>query len=265
VSTTTRPRPVPAEPAGPTVDPRIRQRRADVAKAAGRRRLRWVLLGALVVALGADGWMALHSSLLAAKVVTITGAVHETRPEILAAAGLSDQPPMVSVDPGATAAALERLAWVGHATVVRHWPDSVSIAVTERVPAAVAAVRAGRWLEVDATGRVLAVVPAPPPGLVVLHVAAPVATGGVLVRSASPILAVADSLPPAFRAQVAGISSTPAGVELALTTPVTVVLGSPDQLTAKYEDVAALLAGAPLHAGDIIDVAVPESPTVTSA
>ena len=45
-----------------------------------------------------------------------------------------------------------------------------------------------------------------------------------------------------------------------LTTPVTVDLGSTAQLPAKYEDVAALLAGATLTSGDVIDVSVPESP-----
>ena len=46
---------------------------------------------------------------------------------------------------------------------------------------------------------------------------------------------------------------------LTLTTPVTVDLGPASQLGAKYEDVAAVLAGATLHAGDVIDVSVPGS------
>ena len=52
-------------------------------------------------------------------------------------------------------------------------------------------------------------------------------------------------------------------MSLALVVPVTVDLGGPTQLAAKYEDVAALLAGAPLTAGDVLDVSVPDAPTVT--
>ena len=51
-------------------------------------------------------------------------------------------------------------------------------------------------------------------------------------------------------------------VTLAMTTPVTVALGDTTQLTKKYEDVAAVLAGAHLVAGDVIDVSVPDSPAV---
>ena len=89
------------------------------------------------------------------------------------------------------------------------------------------------------------------------------APGSALGPAAAPALAVATTLPPAFVAQVASVTGDPNGqVTLSLTTPVTVDLGSAVQLGAKYEDVAALLAGATLHAGDVIDVSVPGSPTV---
>ncbi|MHB1585004.1 MAG: hypothetical protein ACYC0E_14760, partial [Acidimicrobiales bacterium] len=73
-------------------------------------------------------------------------------------------------------------------------------------------------------------------------------------------LRVAATLPPAFSSQVSAVVTEPGGIlDLELTTPVTVTLGSTSQLPAKYEDVAAVLAGAPLQAGDVIDVSVPES------
>ena len=77
-------------------------------------------------------------------------------------------------------------------------------------------------------------------------------------------LAVAASLPPAFAQQVVTVSVGPGGrVTLALSTPVTIDLGTAAQLPAKYEDVASILARAKLTAGDVIDVSVPESPTVS--
>jgi len=75
---------------------------------------------------------------------------------------------------------------------------------------------------------------------------------------------VAATLPPAFRAQVARVVvNARHQVELQLTTPVSVDLGSDTQLHQKYEDVAALLAGASFSAGDVIDVTVPDAPTVS--
>ena len=61
------------------------------------------------------------------------------------------------------------------------------------------------------------------------------------------------------------VTVEPAGwVQLALTTP---IVGRhrhrPTELTAKYEDVSSILAGATLHNGDVIDVSVPDAPTVT--
>ena len=78
-------------------------------------------------------------------------------------------------------------------------------------------------------------------------------------------LAVASTLPASFAAQVTAVTIEPAGwVQLALTTPVVVDIGTATELTAKYEDVSSILAGASLHNGDVIDVSVPDAPTVTS-
>jgi len=247
----------------PPIDPRIRERRSAVTRRKGRRRL--VALGVLVLvaALVAGGWFLLHSRLLSARVVTVTGSAHTPEAEVLAAAGLGAQPPLLDVDPSAVAARVERLPWVATATVARHWPDGVSISVVERRPVAVVA-SGGAWAEVDGAGRVLITVAAPPAGLVKL--AAPVgpgAPGATVAPAARPGLAVAASLPPAFAGQVTEVDVGGGGqVTLKLTTPVTVNLGSTAQLSAKYEDVAALLARATLSAGDVLDVSVPESPVV---
>jgi cell division protein FtsQ len=227
------------------------------------------VLGALVVvaALAAGGWFLLHSRLLSARVVTVTGSAHTPAAAVVAAAGLARRPPLLDIDPAAVAARVERLAWVDTATVVRHWPDGVSISVVERTPVAVVTGGAagGAWAEVDGGGRVLVAVAAPPAGLV--RVVAPVtagAPGSTLGPAARPGLSVAATLPPAFAGQVTEVDVGGGGqVTLKLTTPVTVNLGSTAQLAAKYEDVAALLARATLTAGDVLDVSVPESPLVS--
>jgi hypothetical protein len=90
------------------------------------------------------------------------------------------------------------------------------------------------------------------------------APGSVLPARDAAGLRVAETLPPSFAAQVTGVTVEPQGwVQLSMTTPILVDIGSTAQLTAKYEDVSAILAGATLHNGDVIDVSVPQAPTVT--
>lgn len=274
-----RPAPSAAAPSRPPVDPRIRARRAAVSRSRGRRRLRVLVLGLGVAALVTGGWLLLHSRLLSVRVVQVEGSTHTSRAEIVSVAGLGHDPPMIDVDPGAAAARLERLPWVTRATVSRRWPDGVVVTVVERRPAAVVATApspvpsgatgsrptpTAAWALVDRTGRVLALVATPPPGLV--HLTAPAAPGppGTTLRSSAfPGLRVAATLPAAFSSQVTTVEVEKGGrVHLAMTTPVSVDLGSASQLRAKYEDVAAVLAGAPLVAGEVVDVSVPDSPTV---
>ena len=54
----------------------------------------------------------------------------------------------------------------------------------------------------------------------------------------------------------------PMSVTLGLTGGVTCVIGTPSDLQAKYEALASVLAGAPVASGDVIDVSVPDEPTV---
>ncbi len=254
-----------------SMDPRIARRREDIARRRSRRRTRVLLAIVVVAALGAGAWSLLHTGLFAARVVTVVGSSETPSARVIAAAGLARQPPLVDVDPGAASAAVERLPWVASATVVRHWPDAVVITVRQRTPVAVVTRPAApgapaTWDEVDATGRVLGVTAAPPSYLVHLGVpGVPGPPGSRLGQAARSGALVAATLPPAFAAQVTAVTVGPQGqVSLTLTTPVSVQLGTSAQLPAKYEDVAALLAGATLRAGDVIDVSVPGSPTVTS-
>jgi hypothetical protein len=207
------------------------------------------------VTLGAGVWFGLHSPLVSARALTVTGAVHETAAQVEAAAGLLTHPPLMDVHAGAAALAVERLPWVHTATVSTHWPDGVHITVTERVPKLEMVVAPGTWAELSADGRVLAVGPARPPGLVlVLGPTPPGLPGTFLGATDQAGLRVASTLPVSFGAQVTAVRVEPGGwVQLAMTTP----------LRAKYEDVSASLAGATLHTGAVIDVSVPGAPTVT--
>jgi cell division protein FtsQ len=248
----------------PRVDPRISARRAEVTRRQGRRRLAGLVAVVVLAGAAVGSWFLLHTPMFSAKVVTVEGAVHTPAASVAAAAGLASHPPLLDVNTGAAATAIEALPWVKSAQVRRSWPDGVRITLTERTPAAVVAHTGGFDL-VDATGRVLASQPSAPSGLVHLVVPGTVpAAGASLSPAAAPGLAVLTSLPAAFAAQVSTVSVDATGqVSLALTSPVSVLLGSTAELPAKYEDVASLLAGANLHPGDVLDVTVPDSPVVT--
>ncbi len=257
------------------IDPRIRERRLDVARRQGRRRLAWLAGIAGVVVVVGIGLALLHTPWMSAQVVTVTGPHPNTSSAAIeAASGLTGHPPLIDVDPGSVAARVERLPYIEAAQVRRDWPDGVRITVTERVPAVQMAGPGTEWTVLDAHGRALGRVPARAPGLVqlVVHtsaggaggVLAP-ATGQTLDVRAQPALAVCRTLPPAFVAQVLSVTGAPDGtVSLYLNSGLTVLLGTTDDLTAKYEDVAAILAHASLVGAKTIDVTVPQSPTVAA-
>jgi cell division protein FtsQ len=248
------------------IDPRISARRTAVIKEQGRRRLlvASATLGAAALLVG--GWFLLHTPLFSARSVTVTGDVHESAAQVVTQAGLAGHPPLLDVDTGAAAARLERLPWVRTATVQVSWPDGVHIAVTEETARFTASTPAGTWESLSNDGRVLEVSATRPPGLLLLTVPEPPGQPGtVLSTKDAQGLRVASSLPASFVGQVTAVTVEPAGwVQLALTTPIVVDIGNAAELTAKYEDVSAILAGATLHNGDVIDVSVPDAPTVTS-
>ncbi|HXX91965.1 MAG TPA: FtsQ-type POTRA domain-containing protein [Acidimicrobiales bacterium] len=237
-----------------------------VTRARGRRRLRVAIAVATTVALAAGTVALLFSGLFSARHVTVRGSLHTPAPVVLATAGLDASPPLVEVDPGAAAARLERLPWVARATVVRRWPDSVTVTVVERVPVAAVDRRGGVAL-VDASGRVLAWPAAAPAGLPLL--AAPVGVGrpgSTLGAGARPGLTVAAALPPALARRVQGVDVGRDGtVTLDLGSGLRAELGAPSTLGAKLEALASVLAGAQPHGPALIDVTVPDEPLVGAA
>lgn len=255
------PGPSPRRAPAATIDPRIRARRAEVLRGQARRRLRVALAVVALILLAAGCWALLHSRVFSARVITVVGAVHTPASEIVTAAGLADHPPLIDVG-GTTAAGIERLPWVEHATVAREWPDGVRITVVERTP--VAAISDGSsWVLVARSGKVLARTDDPPASLVRVTGAIPGAPGTTLTTG-RPALTVAATLPPAFKGQVSSVASVAGdNVTLHLTSGLTVNLGSTASLEQKYEDVAAILAGAHLASGEVIDVAAPAAPVVT--
>ena len=254
-----------------TINPRIRERRESVERSRSQKRLRLAALALGLVALAAMGVGLLYTPWFEATVVKVTGA-HPNTPDrtIMKAAGLLRHPALISVDPGPTSSRIELLPFIASAQVTRHWPDAVTIRVTERVPVMAMSGPAASWSTLDGNGRTLAVNPGRPglPVLVVHGPAGPVPpapVGATVAAWAGPGLTVARTLPPAFAGQVVSITVAADGTaSLALNSHLVVLLGTVSNLTAKYEDVAAIIAHASLRGAHTIDVTVPQSPTVGS-
>jgi len=255
----------------PDIDPRIHQRRLDIRRVQGRRRLRWIggALGAAVLVVLVVGLA--HTPWFGAQAISVTGPhPHTPAGDIVAAAGLQHHPPLVSVDPGVVARRVEALPFIATAQVRRHWPDGVQIAVTERVPVVQMAGPGPAWSLLDGHGRTLQVEPAQQPGLVVYIVHTPSSgippapVGHSLPPSAGPGLEVCRTLPPAFVGQVASVTVAADGsISLALDSGINVLFGTDADRTAKYTAIATILAHGTLDATSTIDVTVPESPTVS--
>jgi cell division protein FtsQ len=222
----------------------------------------------LLLVLSGATYAALHSRLFSATTVLVTGEHHETARQVERAAGLESAPTMLSIDPASIALRVElAFPWVATASVSTSWPHTVSIHIVERTPVAVVAGKLGALDLVDVTGRRLG--PARPgQSLPRIEYTAPQGDGSLprdqVSGAAEPGLIVAASLPTAFAWQVSTIQVSPVGwVTLHLDQPVTFLLGPASNLRAKYEDVAAVIARTTLHAGDVVDVSVPQAMTVT--
>ena len=247
------------------MDPRISARRTAVMREHGRRRLRVVVIGLAGVGCLVGVWFLLHTALFSARSITVFGNVHETAAQVEVQGALAGHPPLLDVNSGAAATRIEQLPWVRTAAVHVSWPDGVQITITEETPRFAVSAPGGGWDSLSSDGRVLGASPARPPGLLLLTVPQPPGAPGSHLSSADAAgLEVAATLPPSFAAQVTGVTVEPAGwVQLTMTTPIVVDLGSASQLSDKYEDVSSILAGATLHNGDVIDVSIPKAPTVT--
>ncbi len=250
---------------GLVMDPRIRQRRVDVARQEGRRR-RWLLVvvASLLVAAGAAVG-ATRSPLLDVDRVEVRGAARTPPNALIAAGGLQGRPLMVDVDARRVSRRVEALPWVLRARTIRAWPDTVVVEVTERAPAAV--VRAGvAWAVVDATGRVLDAGATRPPDLPALNGApAPGAPGTSLPGAGTGSLAVVAALPPALHGRVSEIRTTPGGEVLLQLNPPggEIRLGRPENLDFKLSSALTVLEKADLSRLAVLDVRVPTAPVLT--
>lgn len=256
----------PARSDRPRVDPRLRRRRAEVDRAAGRRRLGVLVALLALIATGVLAVVTLHSSLFSARHVTVTGEVATPPSRILQVSGLSTNPPLLDLNTAKAAAAIEQLPWIERATVTRDWPDGATVSVVERRAVASWTVRKGDVLLLDASGRVLEVTTAAPAGLVPVLLGGPVEPPGATLPAADvAVTRVAAEVPLSILHSIVEVEVGPTGVTIGLTSGAVAELGQATDLSAKMVALATLLATPSVVLGphQSVDLRVPEAPVVS--
>ncbi len=257
---------VPAARSAPSrvaIDPRIRRRQIDVVRAAGRRRLRLVVVGLVTVAVLVAAWGATRTPLLDVDRVVIQGATHTGAPAVGAAAGIDRGIAMTDVDGAGAARRVSSLPWVLRTDVVREWPSTVRIRVVERTATAVTRQGGAAWVLVDRTGRVLAPAVVPPPDLVVIDGPAAGAPGTSVAPPARDPLEVAAQLPPALAPRVATVTLGTNGVELRLKPQGVVLVGDTTGVADKLQAALTVLAAVDGRTVSNLDVRIPSTPVLT--
>lgn len=234
-----------------------------------RRRTLLVLLVLAVALTGSGTWVVYGSDWLRIERVTVewagNGPVKLTEDQIIGAADVPVGSPLASLDTGdVRARLLDRLPRLDSAEIVRAWPRSVTLRVTERTAAVLLAAEEG-YAEVDDEGVRFGHVTTATRGVPVLELdlsGSPSRHRYGEDRVLRATAAMAAGLPDALRRQIGTIRVTSYdAVTLELSGNRTVNWGSPEESGAKAEALTALMKAA----GDAtyFDVSVPSAPAAS--
>lgn len=243
--------------------PRMRRRRIAIRRLEGRRRLRrltWVLGGLAVLV---DGTALAHTGFVDVDRFEIAGAMATSEAAIRGASGIDEGDALLTLDEGAAEQRIEALPWVDEADVVKQWPGTVRVTVTERVPAAVVQLseQVGAPLAlVDATGRVLDI-GAQLPGVIMVTGAPPGLAEGQevpgAVRDALDVALAADARLPG------AVTAVSTDLDAALAGGGVVRFGSLDDIDDKIVALATVLSGVDLQCLAVLNLAVADHPALT--
>ena len=204
------------------------------------RRVGLFLAAVLVaVALCATAFVALFTTVWSARTVHVLGVHRLSAQAVLNAARVDPGQPLLRLGKHEIATRVEALDDVSSASVSTSLPGTVTIRVTERVPAGYVQDGVHSWQYVDASGRRFDRLPAPPRSLAEL-VPAPSAAADPAMLAA--LATVAQALPASLRSRVELISATAAdNVSLILRDKRVIEWGGADRTADKASVIVALL------------------------
>lgn len=213
------------------------------------RRHRWrALLVAVVLLLGVLGWVVGWSPVLTVRRIDVVGGDPASAAQARQLAGSALGTPLARVPTGQIATQVQTIASVQSVQVQRHWPSTLVLVLTDRVPVAAVATVGGYAL-VDASGTSYSLVRTAPAGLPLLT--------GADGPGRTATLAVLAALPEPLLAQVRSATGrSDADVVLTLASGTRIGWGAPAQSSRKVAIVLALLPRRPAY----VDVSAPDLP-----
>lgn len=247
------------------VEPRLVERRRQVAQAASRRRRRrvWSFVGLLAVV--ATAVAVVMSPLLDIDLVTVTGNDRLDSTSLIDASGLQAGSPMALTDLETARRALLGLPWVESVHVSREWPSTVHVAITEQTPAYFVSTSAGSAV-VSGSNRVIESTADNTTQHPELHVDAAIALqpGERVPEQLSGAMSLLAQMSDALGARVERVDVGADGaITLDLVDDVQVAMGTPTEIPAKLLATETLLTRVVTDCMQTVDVREPKRPTVS--
>ncbi len=246
------------------IEPRMRERRAAVKRAIGRKRLRWILLTFVLVVVGVGGLAVLGSGLFAVEAdnVRVFGAVYADEAGVQAVVDDLVGTPTLRADTQAAEEALEAIPWVDEARVRITFPNSATIEIREREAWTTYQGPDQRYRVLDREGRVLAVLDGYPIAYLLLAGPDPVdlEPGDFAPQGYAAASELAKNLTGSIRGQVSFVSVTADGSRLSifLDDGTEVRFGAARDLFNKLLRLETTLANNPDREPGVIDVSTSE-------
>ena len=219
----------------------MRARRIQVRRDAGRRRLRWVVVGGVVLLLLVGAGIVLDSPLFAVNDVEVTGATYTNRARLQSVVDDLDGSTLLGAKLGKAQQALAADPWVERVRVERRPLRGIRIEIVERSPSVTYVGADQHWRVLDSTGKVLTVLsPAGSKPVDPLELTPAVARPGPRAPARTPPAAYAAAadlvprLPPSLRTLTCSMQVAADGsLTMELCNRYQIVLGSADQLRDK--------------------------------
>jgi cell division protein FtsQ len=198
------------------IEPRLRERRIAVKRAAGRKRLWWVFVVVAVLVLVIAVLAVLGSSLFAIEDVRVDGAVNTDPARLQAVVDELEGTPVLRADTDRAERDLEAIPWVAAARVTTQFPHGATIELRERAPVATFQGGDARFRVIDIDGRVLDVLDAQPiEYLPITSDSVPDLEAGQFASQGFIAAAnLVQSLTPELRALATSVAVTPNGSDL---------------------------------------------------
>jgi cell division protein FtsQ len=244
------------------IEPRLRDRRIAVRKEAGRKRLKWALIAAVVIAVVVGGLAVLGSSLFEVKDVEVEGAVYTDDRALAAVVDDLEGTPVLRVDTAAAEEELERIPWVEDARVTTDFPHGAKIEIRERTPVLAYEAADDQYRVIDSEGRVLDVLPGQPVGYLALtsEDAPALGAGQFAPDGFAAAASMVSAMTPAMAARAQSVSVTPDGTDLRLELRggTEVRFGAAEELVAKLVRLQTVLDDHADEPISVIDVSTNE-------